>query len=260
MKSALAQQPVEHSDPVLLHHYQSLEDSAIRKSHSTPFGTNEGWSIYKDIIFPGTNINGRLEHTNTILPGSTLLSCSITDGDAYNNLFFTYTLAKKWMGEPWAFKYHNDFTYSMDFYIDSYVDCNTPNLSQLEGLEFIFQQAVPPVSFLWGLQWSKQNVWSYWDDTKHDRRAKGWVLIPALNACMPCKQWNHVSITGHRNESGLYYDSLLLNKSSFAINVFVPNAYLPPTWAENYLQVGFQINGDKAIRKNHNNGTDPVRV
>lgn len=258
--AAMAQKPVESSHPFEPHHFRSLEDSSILQIHSTGFGINEGWSIYKDIIFPGTNIYGKLQHNNAFLPGSTVLNCSITGGDAYNNLFFTYTLAKKWMGEPWAFTKANAFTYSMDFYIDSYVDCNTPNLSQLEGLEFIFQQAMPPASFLWGLQWSKSNVWSYWDDTKVNRRAKGWVQIPGLNACMVNKQWNHISITGHRNESGLYYDSLLLNNNSFAINSFVPKAYLPPAWAENYLQVGFQINGDKAIRSNHKHGTDPVRV
>ncbi len=260
MYSAVAQQPVAKSQPVLLHQYLSLEDSAIEKSHATLLGINEGWGIYKDIIFKGTTIKGTLQHTNTFLPGNTLLNCSITGGDAYNNLFFTYTLAKQWMGKPWAFTNANTFSYSMDFYVDSYVDCDTPNLSQLEGLEFIFQQAMPPVSYLWGLQWSKQNVWSYWDDTKQNRSVKGWVQIPGLNACMLNNQWNQISITGHRNDKGLYYDTLVLNNSSFAINSFVPKAYLPPTWAENYLQVGFQINGDKAIRSNHKHGTDPVRV
>jgi len=260
MHSAVAQQPVAKSQPVLLHQYLSLEDSAIEKSHATLLGINEGWSIYKDIIFPGTTIKGQFQHNNTFLPGNTLLNCSITGGDAYNNLFFTYTLAKQWMGKPWVFTNADAFTYSMDFYIDSYVDCDTPNLSQLEGLEFIFQQAMPPASFLWGLQWSKSNVWSYWDDTKLNRRARGWVQIQGLNTCMLYKQWNHISIAGHHNESGLYYDSLCLNNNSFAITSFVPKAYLPPTWAENYLQVGFQINGDKAIRRNHPHGTDPVRV
>lgn len=260
MHSAVAQQPVDTSHPVLLHHYLSLEDSSISQSHHTPLGINEGWSIYKDIIFPGTNIKGKLQHNNTFLPGSKLLNCSITGGDAYNNLFFTYTIAKKWMGEQWAFTNATAFEYSMDFYIDSYVDCKTPNLSQLEGLEFIFQQAMPPASFLWGLQWSKSNVWSYWDDTKINRRAKGWVTISGLNACMLYKQWNHISITGHRNEAGLFYDSLLLNGASFPLHSYVSKAYLPPTWAENYLQVGFQINGNKAISRNHKHGTDPVTV
>ncbi len=260
MHSAVAQQPVEKSHPVLLHHYQSLEDSSIGQSHHTPLDINEGWSIYKDIIFPGTSIKGKLQHNNSFLPGSKLLNCSITGGDAYNNLFFTYTLAKQWMGGPWAFTKANAFTYSMYFYIDSYVNCDTPNLTQLEGLEFIFQQAMPPASFLWGLQWSKSNVWSYWDDTKLNRRAKGWVPIPGLNACMLYKEWNRISITGHRNDTGLYYDTLVLNNRSFSINSFVPKSYLPPAWAENYLQVGFQINGDKAIRRNHKHGTDPVMV
>jgi len=258
--NAMAQKPVEKSHSILSHHFRSLEDSAIGHLHSTPFGINEGWSIYKDIIFPGTSIKGRLTHNTSFLPGDTLLNCSITGGDAYNNLFFTYTLAKKWAGEKWDFARADAFIYSMDFYIDTYVDCLVPDNSQLEGLEFIFQQAMPPTSFLWGLQWRKENVWCYWDDTKVNHRSKGWLPIPSLNACMLYKQWNHLTITGHRNDEGLYYDTFLLNNNSFSINSFVPRAYLPTTWAENYLQVGFQINGNKAVLKNHRNGLDPVNV
>ncbi len=260
MHSALAQQPVKKSQRLLLYNYQSLEDSIIRKSQNTPIGINEGWSIYKDIIFPGTSITGKMSQTNAFLPGNTVLICSITGGDAYNNLFFTYTLAKKWAGEPWVYTKANSFTCSMDFYIDGYIDCDTPDRTQLEGLEFIFQQAMPPSSFLWGLQWSKQNVWSYWDDTKINQRARGWVPIPELHTCMKYNQWNHISIYGHRNEAGIYYDSMVLNNTSFAINTFVPKSSLPPSWSENYLQIGFQINGNKAVRRNHKHGTDPVRV
>jgi hypothetical protein len=148
----------------------------------------------------------------------------------------------------------------MDFYVDNFLDCEFANLSELEGLEFTFQQAMPPYSFLWGLQWSKSNVWSYWDDTKINQRARGWMKITDFNACMLYKQWNKISLTGHHSSEGLYYDSLYLNHFSFAINKYVPKAPLPPSWAENYLQVGFQINGNKAIRNDHKNGTDPVNV
>jgi hypothetical protein len=257
---AVAQPKAESSALQSVYHFQSLEDSAIGKSHNGFLGVLDGWSIYKDIIFPGTSIYGKLLHNRSFLPGSKLLNCRIAGGDAYNNLFFTCTLAKKWKGEPWVFTDANAFTYSMDFYVDSYIDCDTSNLSQLEGLEFTFQQAMPPSSFLWGLQWSKSNVWSYWDDTKLNDKARGWVKIPELHACMLYKQWNHIRISGHRTDKGLYYDTLFLNNSSFVINSFVPVAFVPPHWAENYLQVGFQINGDKAIRKDHPHGTDPVSV
>jgi hypothetical protein len=260
MHSLMAQTPVLKKSSVLLHSYQSLEDSSIGSSAPTTFGTNEGWSIYKDIIFPGTSISGKLRHNKRFLPGNKILNCSITGGDAYNNLFFTYTLAKKLTGEPWAFTKANAFVYSMDFYIDSYVNCNTPDLTQLEGLEFIFQQAMPPSSFLWGLQWSKSNVWSYWDDTKVNHRARGWVPVKGINACMLYKQWNRISISGHRDDKGIFYDSLLLNNISFPINTYVPLSYLPANWTDNYLQVGFQINGNKAVRRNHSHGTDPVNV
>lgn len=258
--SAFSQLPAGAGSSILPYYFRGLEDSAIAQAHATPLGTNEGWNIYKDILFPGTGIEGKLQHHNRLLPGHRVLSCRITGGDAYNNLFFTYTLAKQWTGKPWAFAKATAFTCSMDFYIDSYVDCNVPNRSEVEGLEFIFQQAMPPVSYLWGLQWSKQNVWCYWDATHLNGRARGWVPIPGLSACMLYRQWNHITVTGHRTGDTLYYDTLRLNDSIFPIHTAVPVASLPPAWADNYLQVGFQINGNKAIRRHHTHGTDPVRV
>lgn len=258
--SAVAQLPDSAKHSRLLHAFRAIEDSGIHQLHNTPLGINEGWNLYKDIIFPGTQIKGSLSKNRKMLPGITLLNCSIRGGDAYNNLFFTYTLAKKWMGETWAFVAANAFEYRMEFFVQNKIDCTSPNLSELEGLEFTFQQAMPPASFLWGLQWSKSNTWSYWDDTKPTGVTKGWVPIPNLHACVRYQQWNQLRFTGHRSDAGLYYDTIILNEVVFGINVFVPKASLPPNWAENYLQVGFQINGNKAIRNNHPHGVDPVTV
>jgi hypothetical protein len=260
INEAVAQTPDIVGPSPLLYAFRSLEDSAINQSHPTSLGINEGWNLYKDIIFPGTRIKGSLSKNRKMLPGITLLNCSITGGDEYNNIFFTYTLAKKWMGHKWAFASVDAFEYSLDFFVQNKIDCSSPNGSELEGLEFTFQQTMPPFTFLWGLQWSKSSVWSYWDQKTLNGRTRGWVPIPQLHACMLYKQWNHIRITGHRNETGLFYDTLILNENTFAINTFVPKASVPRHWTENYLQVGFQINGNKAIRNNHPHGVDPVTV
>lgn len=243
-----------------LHHFQSLEDSAVEQPHPTIFGVNTGWGLYKDIMFPGTTIRGKLAHKHRFLPGNRVLSCRITGGDAYNNLFFTSTLARKWRKVPWAFTTVNTFSYSLDFYINSFVDCIDSDNSEPEGLEFIFQQAMPPVSFLWGLQWSKNNTWSYWDDQKFNGRARGWVPLAGIHPCMLSKEWNQLVMTGHRTGDSLYYEGFHLNGSYFALNAAVPAVLLPVNWADNYLQVGIQLNGNKATRQHHRQGTDPVEV
>lgn len=62
------------------------------------------------------------------------------------------------------------------------------------------------------------------------------------------------------HSNGLYYDTMILNGKSIALNIFVPRAYRPVTWSDNYLATGFQINGNKAIRKDHSHSIDPVTV
>jgi hypothetical protein len=244
----------------LIQQFTSLEDSSIQQPVQTNWGINTGWSIYKDIMFAGTGIEGSLTHNIQFAKGRRLLNCRITGGDAYNNLFFTNTLARQWKQKKWHFSKANAFSYSMHFYVDNLIDCNNGNRSELEGLEFTFQKATPPQSYLWGLQWSKANVWSYWDDTRHNGRVKGWVTLPGLTACISGRQWNHIRITGYYRGNQLYYSNLYLNGKTFALNVKTKHSYLPGDFAENYLQAGFQINGNKAVQKNHPHGTDPVSV
>ncbi len=259
--SALAQ----NKDPAstsfkALYNFISLEDSGINKPHKTTFGINTGWETYKDIMFPGTDIEGKAVTKNKFADRKDVLKCRITGGDAYNNIFFTNTLAKQLKTKHWNFTTANAFSYGMDFYVDNNIDCKTPNLSELEGLEFIFQKAMPPYSYLWGLQWSKSNVWSYWDDTRINKKVKGWVRITKINACMKQTDWNTIRITGFQNDNELFYEKLYLNNESFPLNIKVQKSTLPTNFVENYLQVGFQINGNTAIRKGHSNGTDPVNV
>ncbi len=259
--SAIAQNKSSDSKSVTdLYSFLSLEDSGINKPHKTLLGINTGWSTYKDIMFPGTDIEGKVVTKRKFANRKNVLKCRITGGDAYNNLFFTNTLAKQLKSEHWYFTSANAFSYSMNFYIDNYIDCKTSNLTELEGLEFILQKGMPPYSFLWGLQWSKSNVWSYWDDTQINKKAKGWVNIKHINACMKQRDWNTVRITGYQNANELFYEMLYLNDESISLNIKVQKSTLPSNFVENYLQVGFQINGNTAIRKDHSNGTDPVNV
>lgn len=240
--------------------FKSMEDSAIDKIKWDQYGQTLGWTLYKDIMFPGTTVYGSMKHLTRKFPNTSVLATKITGGDAYNNMFYTYTFAKSSKKSLWTFTKANEFDYSLDFFVESKLSCDTPNASELEGLEFTFQIAKPPVSYLWGLQWNKASVWCYWDDTKLNGKPKGWIPIPGLNPCMKPKAWNSIRIVGHRTSNGLYYDTMVLNNEFIPLNIFVPRAYLPVEWSDNYLQLGFQINGNKAIRKDHFHTIDPVTV
>ena len=240
------------------YYFKSFEDSAIDKINRDEYGQNLGWTMYKDIMFSGTTIYGSMKHLTRKFTNTPVLCTKITGGDAYNNMFYTYTFAKSNKKSPWTFSQANEFDYSLDFFVESKISCDTPNASELEGLEFTFQIAKPPVSYLWGLQWNKANVWCYWDDTRFNGKPKGWIPIPELNLCMKPKAWNSIRIKGNRTNIGLYYDTMVLNDKLIPLHIFVPRAYLPVDWSDNYLQLGFQINGNKAIRKDHSQTIDPV--
>ena len=240
------------------YYFQSFENSAIDKINRDEYGQNLGWTMYKDIMFSGTTIYGSTKHLTRKFTNTPVLCTKITGGDAYNNMFYTYTFAKSNKKSPWTFSQANEFDYSLDFFVESKISCDTPNASELEGLEFTFQIAKPPVSYLWGLQWNKANVWCYWDDTRFHGKPKGWIPIPGLNLCMKPKAWNSIRIKGNRTNIGLYYDTMVLNDKLIPLHIFVPRAYLPVDWSDNNLQLGFQINGNKAIRKDHSQTIDPV--
>ena len=88
----------------------------------------------------------------------------------------------------------------------------------------------------------------------------GWVQIPELDINIKDGVWNEITISDHFDNDTIHYDSLQFNDEKYQLNKSIPSASLPPSWAENYIQVGFQINGNKAIRTNHSHGVDPVSV
>ena len=54
--------------------------------------------------------------------------------------------------------------------------------------------------------------------------------------------------------------SLSINNNNHDLNIVLSSVSVPEGWSENFIQVGFQINGNSAILNNHNHGVDPVTV
>ncbi len=258
--SCMEQRSTVASGDALFFIYSRLDESPVNTLLDTPKGINTGWTIYEDIMWPNTVIEGRITTNTTRFNARKVLNCEITGGDAYNNIFYTNTLARNQNNEKWYFENVNTFIYSVDFFVDSHIDSITPNLSEVEGLEFAFQHAMPPYSNLWALQWSKSDVWCYWDDNKINGKPKGWVKLPKIKEHIKNHQWNNIVIAGHYDNKKLYYEYMTFNDKKFELNKSINKGLLPEVWRENYIQVGFQINGNKAIRTDHKHGVDPVSV
>ncbi|MFP4844754.1 hypothetical protein [Winogradskyella sp. PE311] len=239
--------------------FSDIEEMPIDQNQVLENWDSTGWGVYEDIIFNGTNILYNIEHDDNTFISKTLKT-EIEGGDSYNNVFFTNTVAKKWEDLKWPFKPTQSFTYSLNFYPEVNVNCSISNLSEVEGLEFTMQHVITPNSWGWGIQWSKTNVWSYWNDEKINGSPIGWENINSINTCVIPNQWNSIIINGTTTDNSLTYNSIEINSEVFELNILLNTVTVPTGWSENFIQVGFQINGNDAISTDHNHGVDPVTV
>lgn len=256
----------------LIFSYLNQEDYIIQETPSSRYTDEKtglqytGWGIYEDIMFPGTTILWGLEHSKAPQKSTNVLKCSITGGDKYNNIFFTNTPAMKWKGNTWDYSEASVLVMEMDFYIDGTVDCNVPNNSQLEGIEFCWQNHIIPNTGLFCTQWSKGGEWRYWRDDKNPEtnRPYAWISFKTpLYQCVKQKKWNTIRVEAELlPDKKVRYLSLELDgvKTTFEKEVSIPQGISPTQYAENYLQVGFQINGNTAVDKSHGFGVDPIDV
>lgn len=239
--------------------FENLEESPIEQNQQFNDWESTGWGVYEDIIFDGTTILHNTEHDDTSFDSRTLVA-EITGGDRYNNAFFTNTIAKRWEQLDWFFRDVKQFEFLIEFYPETAINCDISDLSEVEGFEFTFQNVVIPNSWGWGLQWSKTNTWSYRNDQKINNEIVGWENINGLSSCIQTNQWNSLKMTGVINGNSLTYETLEFNSEVFDLNITLDNVEVPTGWSENFLQIGFQINGNDAIRTDHSHGVDPVKV
>lgn len=239
--------------------FSDIEEMPIDQIQEMNQWETTGWGVYEDIIINGTNILYDIEHDETSFSSRTLKT-EITGGDRYNNVFFTNTIAKQWEELDWYFNDAKIFEYNLEFFPDVGINCEMSDLSEVEGFEFTAQHVIIPNSWGWGIQWSKTNTWSYWNDEKVNGEIIGWENLYNIDACIFPNEWNTIKIIGTINNDFLSYDRLEINSEVFNINVSLNMVEVPEGWSENFIQVGFQINGNDAIRTDHNHGVDPVKV
>lgn len=239
--------------------FNAIEEYPIHQNQQLDNWDTTGWGVYEDIIFEGTTIQYNISHDNSTL-NTTTLKTEITGGDAYNNVFFTNTVAKRWEQLDWFFEDAVTFEYSLDFFPQVGINCSTSDLSEVEGLEFTMQHVKIPESWGWGIQWSKTNTWSYWDDNTLNNDRIGWVNIPNIDYCILPNTWNSIKITGQIIDHIVSYDTLALNGASANLDIQINNVNVAEDWFENFIQVGFQINGNDAILTDHTEGVDPVKI
>ena len=60
---------------------------------------------------------------------------------------------------------------------------------------------------------------------------------------------------------GIAYSGFSVDNFNYNLNdEAVGKVVIPPGWVENFIQVGMQINGNKATDSSHGEGLDPVTV
>ena len=239
--------------------FTNIEEFPIEESQEFSNWNSTGWGVYKDIIFDGTDIEYSLKHDETIGSSKTL-KAEITGGDKYNNVFFTNTIAARWEELDWYFKDATTFEYTVNFFPEVVINCSNSDFSEVEGFEFTVHHVIIPDSWGWGIQWSKNNTWSYWNDQKINGTAIGWVNLDGVNDCIIPNQWNKIKIVGIIENNTVIYDQIEINSENYSLNIRLENVETPNGWFENFIQVGFQINGNEAILTDHNHGVDPVTV
>lgn len=222
-----------------------------------------GWGVYEDIIFPNTTIEWSMEHDfNTQLDGQSL-KCSITGGDKYNNVFFTNTTALRWEGDDWKYKKAKYLEYELDLYIEGILDCTQPDDATIEGIELTWQHIEIPYSHGFGVQFSKGGEWRYWNHQKdNNNQPIAWESFsPKINYCLTPMEWHRIKLIGYITETTIVYHSMVIDDNSFNLNnKTLPHALVEEGWVENFIQIGMQINGNKAIDLTHGHGVDPVSV
>lgn len=253
----------ENSDDVVPESFEyrfiNIEQQPIEQIQELNDWETTGWGVYEDIIFDDTIILHNIEHESSAFNTPTLKT-QITGGDQYNNVFFTNTIAKRWEELDWYFGNAKVFEFSLEFYPEVGIDCSQSDLSEVEGLEFTAQHVIIPDSWGWGFQWSKTNTWSYWNDEKVNGQPIGWENLEGINDCIISNEWNKIKFKGTIENNTLSYDYLEINNHSYNLNVVLNKVTIPEGWSENFIQVGFQINGNAATLDNHNHGVDPVTV
>jgi len=258
--------PVYHKGEVVFS-YTHIEDDTI--ADGTRLWDEDqqlyytGWSVYEDIIFPNTTIEWSMEHSPDIALAGNSLKCAITGGDEYNNVFYTNTKALRWEGDPWKYRDAAYLEYALDLYIAGVLNCSEPDQATIEGMELTWQHILIPYSHGFGVQFSKGGEWRYWNDNRNlENKPVGWQSFsPVVKQCLTPNEWHHILLEGYISDNQIVYKTLAIDDKTFDLSsVRLPYTEATAGWVENFLQIGMQINGNRAVDATHGHGVDPVAV
>jgi hypothetical protein len=250
------------AEPIRVLAYNDIDE--IRAAGTDPATglQHTAWGVYEDIMYPGTDITWDIGHVTSPSRDGSALKCAITGGDQYNNIFCNTTIAKRWTGAAWPYYGAKRLVYSLWFYVDGTIDCQNPNRSTIEGLEFGWQHTLIPVKHEFAVQWSKGGAWRYWDATIDPAtgRPRAWKAFPAPIAfCLADRTWHQIQFESYFLGDDSYYTAMLLDGVRYKLApVKVGRAQTAEGWHENFLQLSVQINGNTALDGSRR--VDPVTV
>lgn len=172
-------------------------------------------------------------HSDPSIDGSSMLLTVTADSrNFFTNVLWPY----KTKGCDDCTQVHTDFqAYPL----------SSSGVGTLEYDVFLFD-ATRELNLMWGLQWNqRKKVWQIWDQGGNRWVDTSVTQGPNFGA------WNHIQFAGHRvigensckGTECLYYDSLTLNGTNFALNQTEPAGPIHPGW---HSIAGFQFQIDAA--------------
>jgi hypothetical protein len=213
-------------------------------------------------MIPGTDITWEIGPVTSPARDDSALKCAITGGDQYNNIFCNTTIAKRWAGAGWPYRSGRRLVYSLWFYVDGTIDCQNPNQSTIEGLEFGWQHTLIPIKHEFAVQWSKGGAWRYWDSTidPGTGRPRAWQSFSTpISVCFADHTWHQIQFESYFVGHDSYYTMMILDGVEYNLApATVGHTPAPEGWHENFLQVSVQINGNTALDGSRH--VDPVTV
>lgn len=220
------------------------------------------WGVYEDIMTPGTRIAWEIGQVTSPSRDGSALKCAITGGDQYNNIFCNSTIAKRWQGASWPYHAARRLVYSLWFYVDGTINCDQPNRSTIEGIEFGWQHTLIPVKHEFAVQWSKGGVWRYWDATTDPAtgRPRAWRPFPRpIVHCFTDHAWHQIQFESYLLSDTSVYSVMRMDGVTYDGGApSVGRVATPTVWHENFLQVSVQVNGNTALDGSRR--VDPVQV
>ena len=163
-------------------------------------------------------------------PGVQSASFSLSPNGSFANAY--------WFKRLGARPEKKSFKYELSILMPSPTDA-----AASQAVEFEWQQVISHKVFNIGWQFDfAQNVFRVWNRTLHGTGKEPWIATPLTSPRWTAGSWANVAVEGHRDDGGVFYDTVTINGVRTVLNISFP-ATLEPSQPD-MLNVAFQLDGN----------------